>query len=110
MSAKRVSVLILTKNEQQDWLISIETGKQVPSFSSATLQLQAKQLQTNAAIASADWLTNGDVYFHQDAQKTPKVLRITFSDSLKTLFNMNKVFVLYLTPILSKVEGDNGLD
>ncbi|MBC7698278.1 MAG: PepSY domain-containing protein [Bacteroidia bacterium] len=80
---------ILAKNDQQEWLIDIESAKQVPPFSSATLQLQAKQLQKNAAIVSADWLTNGDVYFHQDAQKTPKVLRVTFSDSLKTSYYIN---------------------
>ena len=80
---------IFAKNDQKDWLISIESAKQVPPFSSATLQLQAKQLQTNAAIDSADWLTNGDVYFHQEAQKKPKVLRIMFSDSLKTSYYIN---------------------
>ncbi len=48
------NIYILAKNEQQDWLISIESAKQVPPFSSATLQLQAKQLQTNTAIDSVD--------------------------------------------------------
>lgn len=85
---------ILAKNEQQDWLTDIQAngaqlGKQVAPFSSATLQLQAKQLQTNAVIDSADWLINGDLYFHQDTQKTPKVLRLSFSDSLKTSYYIN---------------------
>lgn len=77
---------LLAKDEQQDWLINIQSGQQVAPFSSTTLQLQAKQLQKNAEIASADWLTNGDLYFHQNMQKIPNVLRITFSDPLKTSY------------------------
>jgi len=85
---------ILAKNEQQNWLIdtqvsSTQSNKKIAPFSAAILQLQAKQLQRKSVITSADFLTSGDLYFHQDAQRIPQVLRVTFSDSLKTSYYIN---------------------
>ncbi len=82
---------ILAKSEPQDLLIDSKSGTLVAPLSAAALQLQASKLQTNklqanVAIDSANWLTNGDLYFHQDTQKIPKVLRITFADVPKTSY------------------------
>jgi uncharacterized iron-regulated membrane protein len=77
---------ILAKNEEQDSLINSQSGEPVALFSADILQLQASKLGAYGAIDSAHWLTNGDLYFYQDAQKTPKVLRIALSNTLNTTY------------------------
>lgn len=77
---------ILAKNEEQDSLINSQSGGPVASFSADILQLQASKLGVYGTIDSVHWLTNGDLYFYQDAQKIPKVLRIAFTDTLNTTY------------------------
>jgi len=77
---------VLARSEQQESLIGSESGVPVTSFSAAVLQAQASKLGAYGAVASAQWLSNGDLYFNQDAQTTPKVLRIAFADALNTTY------------------------
>jgi len=77
---------LLARNEQQELLIDPQSGVPVTSFSAAVLQAQASKLGAYGAVASAHWLSNGDLYFNQDAQITPKVLRIAFADALNTTY------------------------
>jgi len=77
---------VLLRSEQQESLLDSESGVPVTLFSAAVLQAQASKLGTYGALASAQWLSNGDLYFNQDAQTTPKVLRIAFADALNTTY------------------------
>lgn len=77
---------LLAKGAQQEWLINSQTGTLVLPFIAASLQLQASKLGVDGVIASVRWLSDGDLYFHQDAQQTPKVLRIAFTDALNTTY------------------------
>lgn len=77
---------LLASNEQQEVLVDTQSGMVVAPFSAAVLQAQASKLGSYGVVDSARWLTNGDLYFKQDAQQTPLVLRITFADALSTTY------------------------
>lgn len=77
---------ILAKAAEQESLVDRQSGVPVAGFSAAILQAQAAKLALHAQITSAHWLTSGDLYFNQDAQKTPRVLRVAFADALNTTF------------------------
>jgi len=77
---------VLARSEQQESLIDSQSGLPVASFSAAVMQAQASKLGAYGAVASVHWLSNGDLYFKQDAQTTPQVLRIAFADALNTTY------------------------
>ncbi|HEY0843135.1 PepSY domain-containing protein [Methylotenera sp.] len=77
---------VLARSEQQESLIDSQSGLPVAPFSAAVMQAQASKLGAYGAVASAHWLSNGDLYFKQDAQTTPQVLRIAFADALNTTY------------------------
>jgi len=94
---------ILAGSEQQESLIDSQSGVPVTLFSAAVLQAQASKFGTYGAVASAHWLTNGDLYFNQDAQTTPKVLRIAFADALNTTYYVDA----HTTKILASQDSNS---